>query len=378
MKNKRLILITALIIITLALSGCGNSQNSTASGNSASIGFSAPLSGSSSAVGKDLKNGAELAVKLANESGKLNGKTVKLVVRDDKGDSKEAASIATDFGQNKDIIGVVGHYFSSSTLAAAPSYNKAALPAVAPGSSAPSISQAGDYIYRVVMSDSEQSKLIANWAWDSGLKNVAIIYENDDYGLGLKNNFTEKFEKLGGTIVANETLTSGQTKDFSATISKLKSLNVDAVVLACSDCDAPLILTQAKNSGFTPQFLGVDALYAQSVIENSNGNAEGLIIPGFFDVKSDDAAVKAFVTAYQAEYGSNPGSFAAYSFDATNLIINGIVNNGATRENVKKYLDNVKDFDGVTGKTTFDQNGDVIKQAIKFTVKNGQFINIGK
>lgn len=374
--KKRWFILTLVLVIVFAstITGCNKSADEN---GTISIGISVPLSGSSSAVGEELSNGAALAVKLANESGKLEGKTIKLVVRDDKGDSKEAATISSEFAENSNIVGVVGHYFSSSTLAAAPNYNKGKLPAIAAGSSAPAVSEAGEYVYRVVMSDQEQSKSIAQWSIDMGLQKVAIVYENDDYGAGLKDNYAAAFEALGGEIVDTETFTSGQTKDFSTIIATLKSLNVEGVVLACSDCDAPLILSQSKNSGFVPQFLGVDALFAQSVIDNSNGAAEGLIIPGFFDVESQNTEVVDFIAAYKAEYGTEPGSFAGYSFDATDLIINAIIENGASREQVKEYLDTVVDFAGITGKTTFDKNGDVLKTALKFQVTDNAFKIVG-
>src|SRR4051812_37446989 len=148
-KNYFRVLLGGVLTASL-LAGCSSGQSAESDGYA--IGVALPLTGSSAEYGEDLKNGAELAVKLANNEGGIDGKDIQTVIKDDKSDPKEATSVASSFGNDRSVLGVVGHFNSSATLAAAPAYNKNQLVTVAPASSSPNVTDAGDYIFRVITS----------------------------------------------------------------------------------------------------------------------------------------------------------------------------------------------------------------------------------
>ncbi|WP_428911757.1 ABC transporter substrate-binding protein [Niallia sp. Krafla_26] len=356
----------------LLLAGCSSGQEAASDGYA--IGIALPLSGSSAEYGEDLKNGAELAVKLANDAGGIDGKEIETVIKDDKSDPKEATSVASSFGNEKSVLGVVGHFNSSATLAAAPTYNKNQLVTVAPASSSPNVTDAGDYIFRVITSDAFQAEFVSDWSSEEGFKTAAVIYDQTDFGTGLKEVYTERAAENGLDIVNSESYVAGQTKDFSTILTKIKQNSPDVIFIGGLANDAATITKQARNAGIESVFIGVDSLYSATLTELGGESVEGLLLPGFYDPNSDREATQAFINAYKEEYGKSPGAYAAYSFDSASVLIEAFKSGATTREEVKEKLYDLADFEGVTGNLTFDENGDVETEPQKLIVKDGQFV----
>lgn len=366
--------IAALSLAMAVLTGCGgNATSGEANGDTLKIGLAAPLTGASAQDGESIKKGAELAIKLANEAGGIDGKKLALAAEDDKGDPKEATTVANKLASNKSILAVVGHFNSSATLAGAPVYNKSKVVEISPGSSSPKVSEAGEYTFRVITTDAFQGDYMAKWTKEEGFKKVAILYEQTDYGVGLEEVYRKAAEANGIQIVASEAYTAGQTKDFAAILTKVKEQQPDALFIGGLYNEAAIIAKQSKQLGLTVPFLGVDGLFSDALIKLGGDAVEGFLLPGFFNVDSEIKETKDFVEAYKEAYNESPGTYAAYAFDATNILIEAIKANGADREKVKEYLTTLKGYQGATGVHTFDENGDVLKDPEKLVVKDGKF-----
>lgn len=364
--------ILGVALSAILLVGC-SSDNSTES-DGYTLGVALPLTGSSAEYGEQLKNGAELAVKMVNDAGGIDGKEIKTVTKDDKSDPKEATTVASAFGADKSVLGVVGHFNSSSTLAAAPNYNKNQLVTVAPASSSPNVTDAGDYIYRVITSDAFQAQYVNDWSADEGFKTAAVIFDQTDFGTGLKDVYTERAKENGVDITNSESYVAGQTKDFSTILTKIKQNNPDVIFIGGLANDAAAITKQARNVGIDSVFIGVDSLYSETLTSLGGDSVEGLLLPGFYDPNSDRAETQDFINIYKETYGENPGAYAAYAFDAASVLIESFKEGATTREAVKEKLDGLKNFEGVTGTLTFDENGDVETEPQKLIVKDGQFV----
>jgi branched-chain amino acid transport system substrate-binding protein len=371
MKRTYLKPVLGIALSAILLAGCSSGKSAE---NGYAIGVALPLTGSSAEYGEQLKNGAELAVKIVNEEGGIDGKEIKTVIKDDKSDPKEATTVASSFGADKSVLGVVGHFNSSATLAAAPNYNKNQLVTVAPASSSPNVTDAGEYIYRVITSDAFQAQYVNDWSADEGFKTAAVIYDQTDFGTGLKDVYTGRAKENGMDIVNNESYVAGQTKDFSTILTKIKQNNPDVIFIGGLANDAATITKQAKNIGIKSVFIGVDSLYSETLISLGGDNVEGLLLPGFYDPNSDREATQTFIKTYKETYGENPGAYAAYAFDAASVLIEAIKEGATTREAVKEKLDGLKNIEGVTGTLTFDENGDVETEPQKLIVKDGQFV----
>lgn len=340
------------------------------------IGWYGPTSGSNAQDGQDGRLGAEIARDLVNAEGGVNGRMVEIVFADDKGDPKEGASIATMFAANKDIIGVAGPFNSSVMLAAAPIYNRAKLANIGWGVSSPMITTAGPYIYRVQFTDSLGGDFVAKWmANDEGMKNVAVVYENTDYGVGLLDVMKKSVPHYGGKIVAEASYMQGQTKDFSSIITSLKQANPDAVFMGSVYNETALFAVQAKDLGFTAPIFGTDGLFSDGLLELGGTAVNDLRCFCVFYHEFEKPAVQKLVKAYREKTGKNPSTWVALSYDSTMAVIEAIRKAEAkTREEVKQSLDNFGVWEGATGKIEFDENGDVKKEFSKIIVKDGKFV----
>lgn len=370
-KAKKVIILLLVVFVL-----CASSAICSAAGK-VTIGWYGPTSGSNAQDGMDGKVGAEIARDMVNASGGINGRQVEIIFADDKGDPKEGANIATMFSSNKDILGVAGPFNSSVMLAAAPIYNKAKLCNVGWGASSPMITTAGPYIYRVQFTDALGGDFVAKWMIkDDKHKNIAIVYENTDYGQGLLEVVKNSTVKYGGKVVATASYMQGQTKDFGSIIASLKEAKPDAIFFGSVYNETALFAIQAKDLGFKVPFYGTDGLFSNGLLELGGTAVEGVRCFCVFYHKFETPAVKNLVAAYSKRFpGKMPGTWVALSYDATMTVLDAIRKVDAkTRADVKKSMDNFGSFDGATGKIKFDANGDVVKEFSKIIVKNKEFV----
>ncbi|MBN7773995.1 ABC transporter substrate-binding protein [Clostridium aminobutyricum] len=376
--KKLVTLITIITLIGTIFSGCSGNGANQSKNTTIKIGLAAPISGAEAQYGEAFKKGAELAVQQLNDSGGIDGKKIEIVTLDDKGDSNEAVNVANKFASDNSIVGIIGHFNSSATLAAAPIYNKNKVVTVSPSSSSPNVTDAGDYIFRVITTDAFQADYLAKWSKEEGHNKVAIIYEQTDFGLGLSDVYSKAAKENNIEIVANETYVAGQTKDFSTIVTKIKGKQPDAIFIGGVANDAALVIQQAKKLGVTSQFIGVDSLYSDALIQLGGSAVEDVKLVGFFHPGGTNEQANDFLAAYENAYNKKPDTYAAYAYDATSVLIEAIKQNGADREDIKKYLSTLQNFKGATGTISFDENGDVLTEPQKLIVSEGQFLTYNK
>jgi branched-chain amino acid transport system substrate-binding protein len=371
MKKSLSVLIVSVILASL-LAACGQDGGKNAASDTIRIGLAAPISGTQAQYGQAFKNGAELAAKQINDAGGIDGKRVEIVVEDDKGDPNEAVNVANKFVSDKSISAVVGHFNSSATLATAPIYNKNKIVQISPASSAPAVTDAGEYTFRVITTDAFQADYLAQWSKELGYSKVALIYEQSDFGLGLLDVYQKSAPGNGIEVVAAEAYNPGD-KDFSTVLTKIKEKQPEAIFIGGFYNEAALIAQQAGKLNFDVDFIGVDSLYSEALLELGGASVEGFKLIGFFYPGGNNEEATKFAEAYQEAYNSKPDTYAAYSYVATSVVIEAIKEKGADRENIKSFLETLKDYKGATGVISFDENGDVITEPSRLVVQNGEF-----
>jgi len=247
---------------------------------------------------------------------------------------------------------------------------------IAPTSSAPDITNAGEYIYRVWPSDLAEGAAIGTFAKNKGYKNAVILHLNNDYGISISEIFKSNFESDSGKVALTSAYQENQ-KDFKTILSKAKAKNPDVIYTAGYYSDVARILVQAKELELTTQFLGVTAIEDDEFLKIAGNAANGIIYPlaTGFDINSKNMKTQEFITNFKQEYHYMPGWVEAHCYDAFMLIVEGLKNskgkyNGTS---IKNYFDEMKSYDGVTGNIVFDKNGDVLKPIQFKTVRNGKF-----
>lgn len=350
------------------------------------VAVAGPFTGNAAAFGEMIKRGAELKAKEINEAGGINGMKLTLVFGDDTGIEKEARAVATRFATDRRILAVVGHFNSACSLAGKGIYKENGIVALSPGSTNVSVCEGSDWTFRNLYRDDFQGEFIANYIKNSlkEFQTVAILFDNDDYGRGLRDGFSAAAEKIGIEIVASEAYDRDNT-DFKAQLTSIKAKDPDMIFISGLYGQAGLIAKQAREAGITAQFFGADGVDSPDFLTIAGAAAEGtyLTTPFTFDLGGDEAQQVAL--AFEADYGVLPDTWAALTYDAMGMIADAIektYNAEATlAENRKAIRDHLGSLDtpeegykGITGLTYFDVNGDTVnKPAYVKIVKDGAF-----
>ncbi len=384
-KYSKFLTILFIIMLTAALlSGCSQNQSEKSpdtsqpvkSEETIKIGTIGPLTGNIATYGLSTKNGVEIAVEEFNQNGGINGKPIKLISEDTRGEQTEAANAASKLIEQNKVVAIVGGVISSETLTAGPIANDAKVVMISSSSTAAGVPEIGDYIFRNCLSDEVQAIQLAEYAVkELGLKKFAIMFTNNDYGLSLKEAFEAKAKELAG-VTAVETYNDGE-KDFRAQLTKIKGTNPDALYIAGYYTEAAKIAQQAKDQGLNVQILGADGFYSPVLLELGGDAVEGSVFTAGFFTDDPSENTQNFVKVYKEKFNSEPDMFAAQAYDATMILLTALKNtDGKGGEALQQEMAKIKDFPGITGNTSFTDVGDAIKDIIILKVEDGKFTKL--
>lgn len=375
------------LLAVASLVGCTQQGDSSTAGPPAAtpgttdvitLGVAAPFTGDVAQFGLSIRKGADLMVEEVNAKGGIRGEQIRLVYQNDAGNPQEAAIVARKLASNDEIVAVVGHFNSSCSLAAKPIYRAAGVLQFSPASTNPMVTKDSEWTFRNIYDDTFQGYSLAHYVHDKlKLSSVGVFYDNDDYGIGLKNAFIAEAETLGVDIVGQESF-ERDTVDFTPQLVKIASAKPDAIMIGGLYTQAAQIAAQARRMGITAPLLGADGLHSIDLIKIGGDATEGMLITVPFLMELGDDRTKAFVAAYQAKYHDDPDSWAALTYDAVGTILTAIERAGTDRRAVRDAVAAMNSpetgYRGVTGVSYFDANGDTQKPVHVATVRNGAFV----
>jgi branched-chain amino acid transport system substrate-binding protein len=246
---------------------------------------------------------------------------------------------------------------------------------ISPSSTNPKVTQAGDYIFRVCFDDVFQGKILAKFASSNlKLKNVAVLSDaTAPYSQGLATYFTQHFTQAGGKICAEQKYNGGD-KDFRAQLTAVKAESPDGIFVPGYYTDVGLIVSQARQLGITVPMFGGDGWEAPQLIEIGGDALKNTYYSTHFYYESTDPKVQEFVKKFKAKYGEVPDAMAALGYDSAMVLADAIKRAGSLEAaKIRDAIASTKDFMGVTGKTTIDENRNASKPAVILTVDNGKF-----
>jgi branched-chain amino acid transport system substrate-binding protein len=334
--------------------------------------------------GTPSRRGVEMAVAEFNKAGGINGRPVELIVEDEK-DSPAAAVNAVQKLINVDkVVAIVGPMTSGGMMAAGKTANDAKVVEISPTATTPKLSGYGDYIYRGCSRIDTQGKVLTDWVaknWKP--KTVAIFFSNEPYGKACTDVFTKFFEKQGIKVVATESFMRG-SRDFKAQLTKIMAANPDILFIPGYTPETAPAAAQARQLGMKQKILGVYGDMDPVYIQLAGPGAEGHVIGVEYDEDYDTPKNKDFKKNYEelAKKNNDPYNimFAALHYDAASMLLEGMKQNGPTSDGIKKFLDNMKDFDGVTGKLSFNKEHDVVRAGTEgvyiVEVKDGKYVTV--
>jgi len=386
---------TSLLVASIALAGCGtrgdDDGGDSGSGSSgdkvAKIGVIAPLSGDLAALGKGIEHSVDLAIKQANEAKTIPGWTLELQAEDDQATPDVGKNAATKLVADKDVVGVVGTLNSSVAQSVQPVLAAANITQVSPANTGTSLTKGADFAtapkrtyptyFRTCTNDAIQGPFAARYLFEkAGIKEVATVHDKKAYGQGLVDAFSQEFTKLGGKIVAAETINPDDDK-YDAVISKIKPSAPKAVYYGGEFPQAGPFSQQMKAAGLNVPLMGGDGIKSDKYFALAGTTGEGDLSTAIGAPTETLASAKSFVDAYTAaKYAEPYEAYGAYSYDAANAIIQALKvslasadSAEAARQATVDAMKNVS-FDGVTGKVAFDEFGDTTSKVLTaYTVK---------
>ena len=199
--------------------------------------------------------------------------------------------------------------------------------------------------------------------------------------------FKEKWEELGGEVVAMESYVTGSTKDFSPMLSKVKEAGAEIIYASAAYNEAAQIFIQAKNLNIEAQLVGPGMCLKKELLEIVGDQADGAIVLSsipYFSEESVDAPdvndeTKFFIKEFQEKYGEIPDGFAASAYDATNILLNAIEKVGTDSEALRQEIGSLREFNGISGyNMSFNENKEMLKGIYAFEIGNGTFTRINE
>lgn len=339
------------------------------------VGVIMPLTGGAASLGASCRNGVLLAVEEHNAAKQTAEPAITAIVEDDKADATTGVSAFLKLTSADGVGAIIGPLASGVTLAVAPLAERQKVVILSPGSSAPAISTAGDYVFRNELSEEYGAREQADLAHGRlGFKRVAVVYVNNEYGSGTAQIFRERFVELGGQIMLSQAFNPGTT-DFRTVLTEIKTRSPDAVFFVYQD-DITNFLRQRAELQVPVTVYTTPVFESPATLATLGALAEGVVYTyyGEFDPAAASGLTASFVKSYQERFSEAPSYYSAQGYDAARIMIEALRRCGFTRERLKDALYTIRDFPGVSGVTSFDSNGDVRKPVTLRTVREGRFV----
>lgn len=385
---KKVMSIIMAFAVGAMITGCSVAKSSNGAGtkqddNTVKIGVNMELSGAAAGYGEAEKQGIQLAASEINKKGGINvnghKKKIKLVVRDNKTSIASSASVASQLTTKDKVAAIVGPATTNAGTAQIPNITKASVASVSPSATDPKFTlqkngKVQPYVFRACYQNNFQggsaAKFVAN---KLKAKRVAIFADNSsDYGTGLAKAFKKGFQ---GKIVDSQTFSEGD-KDFNAVLTSFKAKKVDAIYVPGYYTEVGLIIKQARQMGIKKPIIGSDGMADPKLAQIAGAkNATNVYYTTPFStrVAAKDSTASKFMKAFKARYHAEAPTFSALAYDAVYMIKEAI-EKGKSDDSAKiaTNLAKIKDFVGVAGKITVDQNHNPEKPIATEKLTNGK------
>jgi branched-chain amino acid transport system substrate-binding protein len=319
------------------------------------LAFLGALTGDAGALGQNMVNGIELALKQYND--KNADCKVSLKKFDSQGSPDTAPGLATQIVNDDSIWGLIGPGFSGESLATGKTFFEAGLPSISPSATNVTITQQGwTTWHRVIGNDDAQGAADAKYlTTTAGAKKIFVIDDGQDYSKGLAGRVKSE---LGAAAAGSDQISVGQV-DMSAVVTKVKASGADAVFYGGYYTEAGLLAKQLRQGGFKGTFMSGD----------------GAEDPGFVKAAGKAAAEGAILSAPAAPAPADftaTGLYATQAYDATNIFLGALEDGKDNPEDINSFIGSYTGT-GVSGPIAFDDKGDITESTIyAYFVKNGE------
>jgi branched-chain amino acid transport system substrate-binding protein len=382
MKRNDMFKLVVLLLVGMLLIGACDIGG----GGTIKIGINAPLTGDIPKVGEGTKYSAEMWLEDIGSELEVGGKTynVELAIEDNESKAESAVAANTKLITQDEVLIIVGPQSSKQAVPAGGTANDQETPMISPWSTNPNTTLDRPWVFRACFLDPFQGPVVANFVTDEfGFTQAGVLYDvASDYPKGLAEFFKEAWEGLhgAGSVVAFESFTTGDT-DFSAQLTKIKDSGAEFLFTPQYYNEVALIVQQAHQLGWDKPIVGSDSWGSAETVQLCGADCYGLFFSTHYAAAGATGATKEFIDRYNAEYGYVPDDVGALTWDAMRIAQQAIQDCGeitgdikVDRKCVRDALAKITDFEGITGKMTFTEEGDPIKCAVIVRISDaGEF-----
>jgi len=335
------------------------------------VGLINHLTGDAAAYGQSMKKGTELALDVINGAGGIGGTKVEVIFEDDRLNAADAQTAFLKLVQSDKVPAIMGSSSSSISLSLCPRAQESKVVQISSVSTAPSLKDCGEYFFSAMASDTAQGPEWVKVAESLGAKEAAVMYINNDYGIGVKDTFIKAFEESGGKVLISQPFELGG-KDFRTEVLKVKATNPKVVFIVDHVAEGSIVIKQAKELGLETQWVTDVSMVAKEVIDLSGDASEGVM--GLRAGSTTTPEYKAFEEAFKKKFNEEPTIWSDFAYDTMMLVAKAIEKGGYTSDGIQKALFEVAEsYVGPSGAKKFDQYG--ISQGVYewMIVKDGQW-----
>ncbi|MEE4600076.1 MAG: ABC transporter substrate-binding protein [Desulfobacteraceae bacterium] len=384
MMKRRLLMVTVVFFVAAGLGVCAFAKGP----ESIRIGVNAPLTGDIPKVGEGTKFAAQMWLEDITAAGgiEVGGQKykVELIIEDNESKAESAVKATTKLITEEDALTIVGPQSSKQAIPAGGKANELGTPMISPWSTNPDTTKDRPFVFRGCFLDPFQGPVVANFIKDEfGFKKAAVLYDvASDYPKGLAEFFKAAWEEQNGpgSVVAYESFTTKDT-DFSSQLTKINNSGAEFLFTPQYYNEVALIVQQAHQLGWDKPIVGSDSWGSAETVKLCGKDCYGLFFSTHYAAAGAKGATKAFIDRYEKEHGYVPDDVAALTWDAMRIVQTAIEGAGELTGDIEKdriavrdALASIKDFDGITGKMTFTEDGDPIKCAVIVRISDaGEF-----
>jgi branched-chain amino acid transport system substrate-binding protein len=380
MRTKTVLLI--FVVVTLVLSACGGDNGQEPSKGDVIVYVAAPLSGFQANGGQTVVGGVRLKAQEVNDDGGLLGYRVVVRAMDDESDTDVAAAVASEVAaavaRGERVLGLIGHLNSGQTGVGMEVYHDLPIVVITPTASEMSLTQSGyRNFFRVNAQNAAQAETAAEYLTQAlGVHQVAVLYNDDPYGIDLGQRTADALEALDAEVVLTQQVQVEQDQ-FGAEVDAVRAAGAEGIFYAGYEVECPYLRDDLRDAGLDNlPFLASDGCFLSATIDESDGAAEGMYVIGFAP-EPEAVAGEAWIKAYQEVEYRNPDTYSVNGYTAMEVLVEGAqraesVNGPDVAEAIRQLS-----FESLIGPVSYADNGDLTEQRLYiFRVQDGAFTQV--
>ncbi|MGZ3691008.1 MAG: ABC transporter substrate-binding protein [Pseudobdellovibrio sp.] len=364
--------ILSLLAVSLFVFSCTKKTDS----NEIVIGSYSSNTGATATFGVFQLHGTEMAIDEINAKGGINGKKIRHINYDNKSDNDETLAVVNRLISQDKVVAILGEATSGRSKIGAQVAQQNKVPMLTSSATNPDVTKVGNYIFRACFIDPFQGMVMAKFMTENlKLKKAAILRDiKSDYSVGLADIFAQKLKEAGGEVVKDISYQEGDI-DFKSQLTAIKAANPEAIFVPGYYNEVALIAKQKAELGMQAiPMLGGDGWSSPKLFEIAKEAINGNYFSNHYTTESTDPKTQEFVKAFKARYHEDADVMAALAYDGVYLMAEAIKNvKEVTPANIRDELAKIKDFHGVTGKMSMNENRDAVKSAVVVQVQGNDY-----